>query len=309
MQHWLHALCLILAFGASSQLARAGNSDTSATPDPITIKIPKQSTGNIGHNSYVIEVLQMALERSKAENETFKITQLTTSLSQARQIAELQRGEELDVIWTMTSINREAVIEPIRIPLLKGLLGQRVFLVKADRAADFTNITQLQQLQQFMAGQGSHWPDTLVLRHNGLSVVTTTNYPLLFDMLAGGRFDYFPRGANEAWQELSAHPNKPLQVEPSLLLSYVAPLYFFVQPGNQALANRLTDGLGIMYQDGSFDRHFYEHTSIQAMLSNINIKNRRIFKLDNPLLPKDTPTEVPHYWLRLDKESALISEP
>ncbi|MGH1371760.1 MAG: substrate-binding periplasmic protein [Cellvibrionaceae bacterium] len=307
MPRLLHTLCLILALGIANLSVYA--SDKDIAPSSLTVKIPKQTAGNIGHNSYVIEILRMALERSKSADETIKITQLTESLSQARQIAELQRGNELDLIWTMTSVDREAVIKPVRIPLLKGLLGKRVFLVRSDRAADFSGITQLQQLRGLMAGQGSHWPDTLVLRHNGLSVVTTTNYPLLFDMLAGRRFDYFPRGANEAWQELSAHPKKPLQVEPTILLSYVAPMYFFVSPGNQALADRLENGLNSLYQDGSFDRHFYQHPSIRAMLSHIDINNRRTFKLDNPLLPKGTPTDVSHYWIKLDQATEHSNEP
>lgn len=305
MPRLLHTLLLILALGLTSLPVSA------SAPQTLSIRIPQQSASNIGHNSYVIELLRQTLERSKAEDETVEITQLQSNLSQARLIAELQRGEMLDVIWTMTSVNREAVIDPIRIPLLKGLLGQRVFLVRKDRANDFSDITELQQLQAFMAGQGSHWPDTPVLRHNGLNVVTTTNYPLLFDMLAGGRFDYFPRGANEAWQELTVHADKPLQVETSLLLSYVAPMYFFVRPGNQALADRLRKGLSSLHKDGSFDRHFYQHSSVRAMLNNIDIENRRIFKLDNPLLPKSTPIDVPHYWLKLnqEKQAAAIIEP
>ena len=272
-----------------------------ATQKQLTITIPQQLQYNIGHNSYILELLEEALERSKKPNEAINVQQSEISFTQARQIAELQRGENLDLIWTMTSIDREAVLRPIRIPLLKGLLGQRVLLVRKDRAEDFKSVNNLQQLRRFKAGQGSHWPDTRVLRHSNLAVVTTTNYLLLFDMLAGGRFDYFPRGANEAWQELTAHPNKPLQVEPSIVLSYIAPLYFFVHQDNHDLAARLMTGLNEMYKDGSFDQHFFEHSSIATMLKNINIDERRTFELDNPFLPKQTPTSTRHYWLNLSQ--------
>lgn len=274
-------------------------------PKKIVVTTPFQPDTSLGHNSYILNLLKLALERSKKADEVIELRQSQTHLTQARQIAELQRNGELDLLWTMTSIQREAVIRPVRIPILKGLLGQRVFLIRKDRAKDFSGITTLPELADLMAGQGSHWPDTPILRHNGLSVVTTTNYQLLFDMLAGGRFDYFPRGANEAWQELAAHPKKPLQVEPSILLSYIAPMYFFVHPDNQDLAERLQAGMTAMYQDGSFDRHFYEHPSIAKMIKGIDMRNRRVFELHNPLLPEETPVDIEHYWLKLKPDSEL----
>ncbi len=290
------AISLLLSLGGAASTLAAS----------IAVRIPQQPANSLGHNSYILELLELALEASKQESEIIDIRQNDHDLTQARQIAELRRGEKLDLIWTMSSINREAVIRPIRIPLLKGILGQRVFLVHEDRVAEFQSITHLQQLKDFTAGQGSHWPDTPILRHNGLSVITTTHYSLLFDMLAGGRFDYFPRGANEAWQEIDAHQKKPLVVEPTLMLSYIAPMYFFVSPDNESLAARIETGLEKMYDDGSFDRHFFQHPSISTMLKNIHIDERHIFRLDNPLLPKKTPVDIERYWLPLHKNSLTM---
>ncbi len=280
----------------------------SALAASIVVRIPLQPANSLGHNSYILELLELALEASKHDGDTIEIRQNDRDITQARQIAELQRGQTLDLIWTMSSVNREAVIRPIRIPLLKGILGQRVFLVHKDRAADFQSITRMDQLKGFTAGQGSHWPDTPILRHNGLSVITTTHYPLLFDMLAGGRFDFFPRGANEAWQEINAHQDKPLVVEPNLLLSYTAPMYFFVNSDNDSLATRIETGLEKMYDDGSFDEHFFQHPSITIMLEKIDINKRHIFQLDNPLLPKKTPLDIERYWLPLHKKSLAAKQ-
>ncbi len=292
------ATILLLSLAAAS----------SALAATVVVRIPLQPANSLGHNSYILELLELALETSKQDLETIEIRQHNHDITQARQIAELRRGQELDLIWTMSSINREAVIRPIRIPLLKGILGQRVFLVRKDRAEDFQSITHLQQLKRFTAGQGSHWPDTPILRHNGLSVVTTTHYSLLFDMLAGGRFDYFPRGANEAWQEIKVHQKKSLIVEPTLMLSYIAPMYFFVSPNNEKLAARIETGLEKMYDDGSFDRHFFQHPSISTMLKNVNIDERHVFALDNPLLPKKTPIDIERYWLALSKKSLRVQQ-
>ncbi|UTA46414.1 transporter substrate-binding domain-containing protein [Simiduia sp. 21SJ11W-1] len=262
----------------------------------IVIRMPKEEFSNSGHTNYIRTLLQLALIRSKSAHETITLAPIEEDLTQARLIAELQRGHILDIIWTMTSREREATMLPVRIPLLKGLLGQRVFLIRADRQADFEKVSTLSELTEFTAGQGAHWPDTEILRANGLPVLTSTRYELLFSMLRGGRFDYFPRGVNEAWAELDAHPNEGLTVESTLLLSYPAPMYFFVRKGNEALAKRLEQGLELMIADGSLDALIESHPSLMQFVKKADVKSRKVFKLNNPDLPAETPLHQPKYW-------------
>lgn len=270
---------------------------TDKSPQQVIIKIPQQEFSSSGHTNYVITLLRLALARSKSPNEEIVLQSIPETFTQARLIAELQRGLSVDVIWTMTSKEREDAMQPIRVPLLKGLLGKRVFLIRAGQQDVFSRITSLQQLAQLTAGQGAHWPDTDILRANGLRVHTSIQYELLFSMLRGGRFDYFPRGVNEAWIELEAHKDEGLAVEETLMLSYPAPMYFFVQHGNAALAQRLEQGLELMIQDGSFDALFESHPSLMHFLKRANMKNRRVFKLANPGLPEETPLQEARYWL------------
>ncbi|MDN3639649.1 diguanylate cyclase [Simiduia curdlanivorans] len=265
----------------------------------ITIRIPKNESSNSGHTSYVVELLRLALEHSKQSNESILLQPITEDYTQARLIAELYEGSNIDVIWTMTSKDREATIKPIRVPILKGLLGQRVFLIRESQQYIFENVLTLKDLARLVAGQGSHWPDTDILRANGLIVFTSPHYELLFNMLKGGRFNYFPRGVNEAWAEIEAHPNEGLAVEKYLLLSYPAPMYFFVHQDNLDLANRIERGLEGMINDGSFDKLFLNHPSIINVVKRTQLDKRRIFKLLNPDLPKETPLGDPRYWLQL----------
>jgi hypothetical protein len=62
-------------------------------------------------------------------------------------------------------------------------------------------VHSLADLKPMRFGQGSDWPDTAVLRDNGLQVVTSQNYASLFRMLDAGRFDLFPREVLVAWDE------------------------------------------------------------------------------------------------------------
>lgn len=299
-------LLLSFVFAATTSIASPSSINTSASvkiepvqPTTIRVRIPKSESSNSGHTSYVVELLRQALERSKRPNEIIELTAIKEDFTQARLIAELYQGTDIDLIWTMTSKDREALIRPIRIPILKGLLGQRVFLIRESQQTIFDHIQSLNDLSRLVAGQGSHWPDTEILRANGLLVFTSPHYELLFNMLKGGRFNYFPRGVNEAWSEIDAHPNEGLVVEKTVALSYPAPMYFFVKQDNEDLANRIDTGLESMINDGSFDKLFLSHPTIADVVNRAQLSERKVFKLTNPNLPSETPLGDPRYWLQL----------
>jgi hypothetical protein len=64
-------------------------------------------------------------------------------------------------------------------------------------------------------------------------------------MLVSGRFDYFPRGLNEAPLEYAAqherHPRAGDRADAVLVSRY--PVFFYVSRNNPALAKRLSAGL------------------------------------------------------------------
>ena len=59
-------------------------------------------------------------------------------------------------------------------------------------------------------------------------------------------------------------------------------------------SERIENGLRIMIKDGSFDAIFYKHN--KAAIERANLKNRRIIRLDNHLLPKATPLDEKNLW-------------
>ena len=119
-------------------------------------------------------------------------------------------------------------------------------------------------------------------------------------MLSYKRFDYFPRGVNEIWEEVRTHRNQGLIVEKTLLLKYPAPIYFFVNKRNVELAKRLEKGLRLAIQDGSFDRLFLNHPSNRPIFELAQMKKRRIFLLKNPLLPEETPLWDKALWYSVE---------
>jgi len=204
-------------------------------------------------------------------------------MMQARALSQVENGQ-LDIIWTMTSIEREATLSAVYVPLTKGLLSHRLLIIRREDLARFNKVDSLEKLQMFKAGQGHDWPDLKILRYNMLPTMSSSSYEGLFGMLFMRRFDYFPRGLQEAWPELTSLATSDLIIEPRLLLQYPAPVYFFVHPKNKKLNARISAGLKIAMADGSFNTLLYNYPAISQALRKANIAQRQIITLSNPLL-------------------------
>jgi len=207
----------------------------------------------------------------------------------------MAQGVDVDVVWTMTSKEREEVLLPIRIPLEKGLLGWRIFLIQTKNAGKFANIKSLDDLKKYEAGQGHDWPDTEILRASGLKVKGSPNYDSIFKMLEAGRFDYFPRSVLEIWDEAKSHPDMDLEIEKTVVVQYPTAQYFFVNKKNTQLAGLIESGLQLALKDGSFDKLFLEEYGED--LKRANLKGRTHFLIGNPLLPAQTPLQDKRLWL------------
>ena len=162
--------------------------------------------------------------------------------------------------------------------------------------AKFDNVKTISDLKALTIGQGRTWADGRILEANGFKVIKTNKYPSLFYMVEGGRFDGFPRGVHEPFGELEARPTMDLTVEKKLMVYYQMPFYLFVSPNNQALAKDLETGFERAIANGEFDKVFYGDKSIQDVLQKANMKQRTLFKLENPLLSKETPIERKELW-------------
>ena len=140
------------------------------------------------------------------------------------------------------------------------------------------------------------WPDTTILRANGLQVGTSSAYEALFRMLAAGRIDYFPRSIVEIDAELATGRYPELAIAPQLMLHYPTAAYLFVGPHRPELAAALRTGLEAAVADGSFQRLHREFYG--AILKAHPVPPSRVLKLSNPLLPPETPLKRRELWLQ-----------
>ena len=284
--------CTLLAtFYLSLILVSASVCGQNKTEKHNTINYPRPLSKNDLRGVYPIKLLELAI--SKLET-PYDLKASKAPMPQERALKTLRNRDGIDVVWTMTSNERENQLLPIRIPLYKGLIGWRLFLIKADNQVKFNSITNLAGLSQLIAGQGHDWPDTYIFNESGISVVSSPYYEGLFEMLAKNRFDYFPRSIVEIWGELDVRPELNLVVEKYILLRYPTAIYFFVNINDQQLANDIERGLNIAIEDGTFDSLFLEYNN--DAINKASLSQRTIIDLPNPLLPPLTPLNNEALW-------------
>lgn len=248
--------------------------------------------GNEGIPTYAKGLLKLALSKIPERYEWDDSTPTNTEARVIQMIVENQ----LDVCWYASTNEFEERMQPIRIPMYRGLLGYRVLMIKKGTQSKFDGIRTLEDLRRVSLASGRFWADTDVLVANGLNVVKVLKYDGMFFMLDGNRFDAFPRGAHEPWSEITRYPQLELEVEKNLLLVYSNPFYFFVNKSNTELAKNIEKGLRIAIEDGSFNEYFLNDPTVKDVITKANLKNRTIIPLKNPGLPKLTPLDDKSLW-------------
>ncbi|MEH6343969.1 MAG: amino acid ABC transporter substrate-binding protein [Bermanella sp.] len=256
---------------------------------------PAPESKNDTRFDYATELLKKALEKTETSDGQFKMKP-SGKMNVGRAFQFLEEGKIVNVGWSTPTKEREKRFIPILIPINKGLLGYRIFLINKQDRKKFAAINTLEELKELKVGQGHVWNDVKVFKANDFKVVTGPDYEGLFEMLSAERFDYFSRGINEAPKEHEERKGKlpSLFIEESILLYYPWPKYFFTSKKTPKLAARIERGLRMMIQDGSFDKHFMKYH--QRDIERVNLQNRKLFRIHNPLLLPSAPIDHKELW-------------
>jgi hypothetical protein len=244
---------------------------------------------------YRWKLLQLALAHTASTSGPVKIAPYAEDVTQNRGVRLLQSGV-IDVIALGTNPDREQNMRAIKIDILRGVVGFRLLVIRANEQASIARMDDQAVRKHLVFGLNSQWADLPIMRANGFSVVTSSNYENLFAMLAAGRFDAFPRGLNEAQLELDERGQKfpQLVIERSKALYFPYPIYFWVNKKNRALARRIERGLQMALTDGSFQRLFEKYHAHDIAAA--QIEQRHIIMLENPLLPAETDRPDTGWW-------------
>ena len=266
---------------------------------------PAEAAGDERH-LYYWQVLDAALASNRDQFGGYTVKAFDTPMTFQRAVAEVGSGSgRVNIVSRATNLDLEKRLRPIRIPLDKGLLGARLFLVMPEVQARLDKISTLNELRRFTIGQSSAWSDVRILQDAGFKLVLTDAYLPLFSMLGARRFDLFSRGAIEIESEWRTNRDSipGLMIEEKFLLYYPMPRYFFVPRTveGERMALRIEDGLQRLRRSGEFERRYQAWKKL--VLKDIALGGRTVFRLPNPELSSETPLADKYWWDDLSTET------
>lgn len=251
--------------------------------------VPPENENDKRH-TYTYTLLREALEITKVKYGTYDLT-AGPRLSPQQSVLRLKNGKDIDIIVSMTSNQYEAMFTPVRIPLFRGMIGDRLLMIHRKHELFFKNL-KADDLKKVTLVQGVMWPDTRILKANGYNVIGGDIYGSLFPMLENDEPRAFPRAVHEIWEELDRYPQ--FVIAPNLYFNYPAALYFFTRKEQPELARRIEDGLLMLIESGRFEKLFIEY--IGDKLEKAALGEREMVRLSNPELPAATPLNDKKLW-------------
>src|SRR5471030_2561111 len=222
---------------------------------------PLTGAGIDSRYDYDWAVLRTALLKTVAHYGAFEMRQSQTTMSAQRVTQELaNQPGRINIFVRATDPDLEQQFLPIRLPVDRGLLSYRVFLVREADLPRFAAVRSIDDLRRFRVGQGKGWIDVDILRAAQFQVVEGSTYDGLFAMLEAKRFDFFSRRDAEG----------------------------------KLLAERITAGMEMMIRDGSLNELFYRYKG--GIIERASLKQRRLLTIANPSLSPETPLSRSELW-------------
>ncbi|MDC0662798.1 hypothetical protein [Marinobacter sp. SS21] len=243
---------------------------------------------------YELSVLRLALAHAPGSHSLSVVPLPGTTQERVFSILDAPRAP-INVFFSGYSPERERRLLQVNVPLTRGLLGYRLFLVKAQRAQELSAITSLNTLRRYAIGSGIGWPDNDVFAANGLKLVTS-RYDNLWRMLDMERFDLFHRGVQEIFTELDRPEHSHLAVLPDVAVVFPFDYFFYVSRQQRELHDILLTGLRNAYQSGAFMAHFQSHPAITAALGRARLDQRTLIQLELPETYHSLTTIPARYW-------------
>lgn len=263
----------------------------------LEIKLAQSSSKASSREIFWRDVIEFVLTHSEVP---YSIS-VTYPMTQARVIAEIKSNSGRINLHVMgTSAKLESDLLPVRIPITRGLIGYRLFIIHKEKQTLYDSINSLENLQPLLGIQGLGWSDVELLEYSGLRQKEMP-YDDIFRVIDFGRGDYFSRSIHEAYEEVKERkeefPN--LAVEKKVLLVYPFALFVFSNRENVELVKVIEECFIKAYDDGVFTDFFYNHPHIKDALHEAKINERTIINIPNPFITEETMAIPAKYWHRL----------
>ena len=241
-----------------------------------------------GADPYVIELLKHTLSY---QSEAHRLDFVENIPTQSRAIRLLGDKNGIDVFWSVTSDEREKQALAVRIPIVKGVLGYRLGIVKKSRLDYFSKLKTDGELRSLRYGLRADWPDSVIFKDNDFNVLEYSQENAGYELLEASRIDVLPIDALYA-NDITNMTD--LTIDPAHVFYYPSAVYFFVNKNNKALYQKLKSGLDKAIEDGSFDTLFNHY--FESELTELALDKRQKITLVNTLLPASAPIHTKKYW-------------
>lgn len=227
------------------------------------------------------EVLIRSLELTIPEYGPYEIAIRINSMNRNRALAEMIKGEYINVYVSAATAEWDNNTIAIKIPIRRGLLNYRLLLIHEDDLDKFSQVKTLADLNELTAGLRTGWVTTDAFHNAGMQLQEVHNFEGLFPLLELHRFNYIPRAIYEIFDELEArkHFLKHVVIEPTLAIYLPSPTYVYVSSAEPRIAQRIEKGLRVMLENGELEQilNKYYEDDIQRG----NLKARKIIKIDS----------------------------
>lgn len=227
---------------------------------------------------YLLEVAHQALLNSEAKYGPIDVKFASRGTEEERQLRNLRTGIN-DVAFAVCSSERNATYQEIPVPLLGGLFGFRVAVIRSG-ATLLSDSNSLADIKRLIATQYESWVDYKILKRHGFTLLATGRqggYRAVEVNIA----DYYPRSVLEVDSELEMFGNLgDFTIDDIFAIHY--PLYYilYVEKNNQALAERLRYGLEVMVESGDFAQKMKQQQFYTD--SERHLSGKQITELSNP---------------------------
>ncbi|EWH12196.1 hypothetical protein DS2_00695 [Catenovulum agarivorans DS-2] len=258
---------------------------------------------NFNPNSELSQFTQVLLTAALDSHPKYSVNGHYTNHPIKRDL-DMLRFNELDIVWHPTNHELEQEFLAIRIPITQGLLGFQSIVVKKQRLPEFNLTNQRRLLASLVFGAARGTGDHQIYSSAGLTGVYSSNENTLVHMLEGDRFDYLPTSTHRAHRLVADNPELNLTIVPNLVVSFVKPIYFFVNRNNPRLASVLAEQIETLITKGDLDELLHQQAFAAHTINKLSNEKLVAIELVNPALPEETPLANSRYWYQFNSDTS-----
>ena len=254
-------------------------------------------------DSFKIQLLRLVMQRSGVPHAIgFSASPIAQDAavdalaSGARSGAENPQAITVGVYGAGPALNQR--LRAIPIPISGGLLGLRVGWTHSESLARLSAVQNLSDLRRVTLLQGQGWSELALFDHSGLRTYAAPPQ-YLFRLVAEQRVELFPQGIGDlqVQQPTAAKWSDTIEIEPHLLIAYPFAGFFYVNPGNDALAEAIALGFERAIADGSYQALLERRVMTPWLKQNLRLRQRQVIFVPNPNVGDGLEDVEPRHWL------------